>query len=372
VILSEEEMTECEHLMARMDITPVSPLYARRSELHGRGVLNVQMTALHRKLVHLQEERDRREELKRTLEDEMHHTCTLCKLQPMQQFRPQIEPYRQLIDDTAMDAYDSAVTAMRKLLAKHYNALVSRNKELYVTLCIDETHKQEFDSQVSWVNMEVAQKEHERMQHILTVVKRAGGTVGRAFIPPSPPPPPPTSGALTERELCLRRHERNIQKLNTLHARLNTNPAMVRASRDQLSQMNMQNLTQLEEALVGLEQTLLSGKGEEADLVLRVQRVENYVADGQLIADWLKKPVSYKNRGSLLFYIHSVAKRLRSEYEAMRQVMADLKRELEAYDSRRQVPLKSLFGGTAAEVLAAASLDFTVITAEVLNVGRSH
>ena len=50
--------------------------------------------------------------------------------------------------------------------AKHYNALVSRNKELYVTLCIDETHKQEFDSQVSWVNMEVAQKEHERMQHI--------------------------------------------------------------------------------------------------------------------------------------------------------------------------------------------------------------
>jgi hypothetical protein len=146
----------------------------------------------------------------------------------MQQFRPQIEPYRQLIDDTAMDAYDSAVTAMRKLLAKHYNALVSRNKELYVTLCIDETHKQEFDSQVSWVNLEVAQKEHERMQHILTVVKRAGGTVGRAFIPPSPPPPPPTSGALTERELCLRRHERNIQKLNTLHARLNTNPAMVR------------------------------------------------------------------------------------------------------------------------------------------------
>jgi len=60
--------------------------------------------------------------------------------------------------------------------------------------------------------------------------------------------------------------------------------AQVRASRDQLSQMNMQNLTQLEEALVGLEQTLLSGKGEEADLVLRVQRVENYVADGQLIA----------------------------------------------------------------------------------------
>lgn len=38
--------------------------------------------------------------------------------------------------------------------------------------------------------------------------------------------------------------------------------------------------------------------------------------------DWLKKPVSYKNRGSLLFYIHSVAKRLRSEYEAMRQVRA--------------------------------------------------
>jgi hypothetical protein len=54
VILSEEEMTECEHLMALMDITPVSPLYARRSELHGRGVLDTQMTALHRKLVHLQ------------------------------------------------------------------------------------------------------------------------------------------------------------------------------------------------------------------------------------------------------------------------------------------------------------------------------
>lgn len=54
VILSEEEMTECEHLMALMDITQASPLYARRSELHGRGVLNSQMTALHRKLVHLQ------------------------------------------------------------------------------------------------------------------------------------------------------------------------------------------------------------------------------------------------------------------------------------------------------------------------------
>jgi hypothetical protein len=35
---------------------------------------------------------------------------------------------------------------------------------------------------------------------------------------------------------------------------------------------------------------------------------------------WLQKPVSYQNRGSLLFYIHSVAKRLRSGYDAMQQV----------------------------------------------------
>jgi hypothetical protein len=48
--------------------------------------------------------------------------------------------------------------------------------------------------------------------------------------------------------------------------------------------MNMQNLIQLEEVLAGLQQTLLNGKGEEADLVLRVQQVEDYVADGQLIA----------------------------------------------------------------------------------------
>lgn len=52
------------------------------------------------------------------------------------------------------------------------------------------------------------------------------------------------------------------------------------------------------------------------------------------------------------------------------QDMADLKKELEAYDGGRREPLESLFGGTAAEVLAAASLDFTVITAEVLDVGR--
>jgi hypothetical protein len=50
--------------------------------------------------------------------------------------------------------------------------------------------------------------------------------------------------------------------------------------------------------------------------------------------------------------------------------MADLKTGLEVYDKRQRVPLKSLFGGTAAEVLAAASLGFNVITAEVLNVGR--
>lgn len=158
----------------------------------------------------------------------MHHTCTLCKLQPMQQFLPQIEPYRQLIDDTAMDAYDSAVTTMRKKLAKHYNTLVNTNKELYATLRVDDTHRREFDSQVSWVNMEVAQKEHERMQHILTVVKRAGGTVGRSSIPLSPPPAPSQALTLTERELCQQRHDRNIEKLNTLHVRLNTNPAMVR------------------------------------------------------------------------------------------------------------------------------------------------
>jgi hypothetical protein len=158
----------------------------------------------------------------------MHHTCTLCKLKPMEHFLPQIEPYRQLIDDTAMDAYDSAVTTMRKQLAKNYNALVNTNRELYTVLRVDETHKREFGSQVNWVNMEVAQQEHERMQHMVTVVKRAGGTVGRAIIPAPPPPAPSPATSLTERELCQQRHDKNIEKLNTLHARLNTNPAMVR------------------------------------------------------------------------------------------------------------------------------------------------
>jgi hypothetical protein len=53
-IHSEKEMLECESLMALMDIEPTSALNARRSELHGRGVLQSQMTALHRKLVALQ------------------------------------------------------------------------------------------------------------------------------------------------------------------------------------------------------------------------------------------------------------------------------------------------------------------------------
>lgn len=217
------------------------------------------------------------------------------------------------------------------------------------------------------------------------------------------------------------------------HATALSPRAQVKSTTNSLIQLTMQNLTQLEELLWGLEATLMEQHAtQEAALVLRVQKVVDYVDDGQLLSDWLKKPNSYRNRASLLFYIHTLAKRLRTDHQTMPQVsfvfsapvradyryaalapraaslraplslvyawlahegecqvphrgrapltyaschgvqtMVELKADLDKYQRAGRVQLKSLFDGPASAVLEAASERFAVITSDVLHVGSA-
>lgn len=177
-----------------------------------------------------QEERDRRAALKKELLAEMHHTCTLNKLKPAEEFEPHLEPYTELISEKAMAAYHAAVTTTRRQLAQPYIALVQKTQEFYSTLRIDESQRRTFNAAVSWANYEHAREEHERMLHIREVVKRAGGFVRSGPTLPTTTAAP-SADALTERELCLARHNMNMEKVMDMHARLKTNPATVSVAR---------------------------------------------------------------------------------------------------------------------------------------------